>query len=149
MTPHAVSARPRLLRLLRPRPAARHAQGGRPGPWAPSHRVACSRLQSRRRSPMPPPSDLQELGGLARGSERAAANGAGREEIDAALRTEKETREKLLREKDAELEELRALLRSKPARDPAVGTDPAPALVPAPAEDRTLADAVWPPGWVE
>ena len=98
---------------------------------------------------MPPPSDLQELGGLGRGSERAAANGAGREEIDVALRTEKETREKLLREKDAELEELRALLRSKPARDPAVGTDPAPALVPAPAEDRTLADAVWPPGWVE
>jgi len=98
-------------------------------------------------SPLPP--DLQELGGLSRGSERAAANGAGREEIDAALRTEKETREKLLREKDAELEELRQLLRSKPARDPAVGTDPAPALVPAPAEDRTLADAVWPPGWVE
>ena len=98
---------------------------------------------------MPPLSDLQELGGLARGSERAAANGAGREEIDAALRTEKEAREKLLREKDAELEELRALLRSKPARDPAVGTAPAPALVPAPAEDRTLADAVWPPGWVE
>ena len=58
-------------------------------------------------------------------------------------------RDRLLREKDAELEELRQLLRSKPARDPAVGTDPAPALVPAPAEDRTLADAVWPPGWVE
>ena len=100
-------------------------------------------------TPYPLPPDLQELGGLPRGSERAAANGAGREEIDAALRTEKETREKLLREKDAELEELRALLRSKPARDPAVGTGPAPALAPAPAEDRTLADAVWPPGWVE
>jgi hypothetical protein len=101
---------------------------------------------------MPPPSDLQELGGLgglARGSDRAAANGAGREEVDAALRTEKEKREKLLREKDAELEELRALLRSKPAPAPALGTAPAPALVPAPAEDRTLADAVWPPGWVE
>jgi hypothetical protein len=78
---------------------------------------------------------------------------AGREEIsathNAALKMEKDSREKLLKEKDAELDELRALLRSKPTADPGLPLCSAPALVPTPA-DRTLAYAAsWPPGWVE
>ena len=96
----------------------------------------------------------QELGGLSRGPERAAEKAwekaAGKEEIsathNAALKMEKDKGEKLLREKDAELDELRALLRSKPASAPALGPDPA--LAPAPA-DQALAHASWPPGWVE
>ena len=44
-----------------------------------------------------------------------------------------------------EVEEIPSYVRVVPSEVPA----PAPALVPAPAEDRTLADAVWPPGWVE
>ena len=65
------------------------------------------------------------------------------------MRTEKDKGEKLLREKDAELDELRALLRSKPTTSAPAAVGPAPALVPAPA-DRTLAPAAsWPAGWVE
>ena len=86
---------------------------------------------------------LQELGGLSRGSERAVEKATGSGELSAAhsaaLR-DKDTGEKLLREKDAELEELRALLRSKPI------SDPAPAATPA---EQALAYASWPPGWVE
>ena len=100
--------------------------------------------------PMSPPLPPQELGGLSRGPERGAEKAAGKEETsathNAALRTEKDKGEKLLREKDAELDELRALLRSKPASAPALGPDPA--LAPAPA-DQALAHASWPPGWVE
>ena len=80
---------------------------------------------------------------------------ASREEIsathNAALRMEKDRGEKLLKEKDApELDELRALLRSKPTSAPASAPAP-PDLAPAPA-DQALAyasKASWPPGWVE
>ena len=74
---------------------------------------------------------------------------ASREEIsatyNAALRMEKDRWEKLLKEKDAELDELRALLRSKPTSAPASAPAP-PALAPAPA-DQALAyasKASWP-----
>jgi hypothetical protein len=59
---------------------------------------------------------------------------------------EQDKGEKLLREKDAELDELRALLRSKPASAADLGPDPDPA--PAPA-DQALAHTSWPAGWVE
>ena len=103
--------------------------------------------------PMSPPLPPQELGGLSRGPERGAEKAAGKEETsathNAALRSEKDKGEKLLREKDAELDELRALLRSKPTTSAPAAVGPAPALVPAPA-DRTLAPAAsWPAGWVE
>ena len=52
---------------------------------------------------------------------------------------EKDRGEKLLKEKDAELDELRALLRSKPTSAPASAPAP-PALAPAPA-DQALAYA--------
>ena len=96
----------------------------------------------------------KELGGLSRGPEKAVEKAASREEIsathNAALRMEKDRGEKLLKEKDAELDELRALLRSKPTSAPASAPAP-PALAPAPA-DQALAyasKASWPPGWVE
>jgi hypothetical protein len=144
--PHPLgSARARHLRRPRARLAARHAQGwGEAGPlgaqpprWVlePAASNAADAIAFR----------LQELGALSR------AATAGREEIsashNAALRMEEQDKgEKLLREKDAELDELRALLRSKPASAADLGPDPDPA--PAPA-DQSLAHPSWPAGWVE